>query len=328
MDDCKQHATEIQFKIDESTELNSKIPLAIEFYFKAFLLGNGRRVEAAIDITYMEYLYKIPLTLISIVPNITHHFREYEKMASSDIMDITEEEGKLFSQRIDRKVMFIDNMDNSTIVQKVFHNMTEEYRERCETNNERFETILEEHRSFLNETFFDGPENIIKSITKEKVRFHFIDFLPIQPKIDENLSRMKAAGNTTIELLEEAWYIATSELFYNIASVKALIMIEVDRLNEIIAPGHILYVLQKKQVDQIEDIVKDAFEQLDDEAEQFSNFEKTFLDELKEAVELNATMAKKVYDPQSICEPQWAYTLTGIKVNKIAHEAFVEFYKI
>lgn len=325
----ESHIKEILDKILTVNEWDATIPSTLSYLFNRFMIGVGRLTETAIDQTYMECLYKIPLSLITITPNITSNFEKYVTYVNRDIDTITIEETALFNQRIQRTEATIAAIHphlNVTFVRETLGNLTEEYRVRSKVNHDRFEAIYKLHDHFLS-TEFGRDVDKIAQLAENKTRFHFIDFPPIQSTLNASVDELKAKGNTTMEILEHVWTVSTGELFFKMAEIKAQIAMEMDRLNGI-ASGEIIYVLNPKTSDDMEVIVKAAYEELDKRAFQFSTFEKSFMDDVKKMYAINATLAESIFDPKIVREPEWAYKMAGVLVNRIAHKTFARFYDL
>lgn len=294
------------------------------------MIGDGRRVETAIDQTYMEHLYKVPVALMAITPNITSRFEKFETKASVDIASILREETELFSQkvrRIETSIAGIETTLSPAFVKETLGNLTEDYLTRCKINHEHYEGVYRVHVGFLTNHFEKGVEHI-ERLAEERTRFHFISFPEIQPNINKRMEELHAHGNSTIEQLAEAWNMATIELFQKIADTKASISMEMDNLNQIIAPGNLLRQENFELSEKSESIVKETFDALNKAAFEFSSNEKLFMDEARKAFGSNSTLAEQLYAPISVREPQWAYTITGVYVNQIIHKAFEEFYEL
>lgn len=325
----ESHHNEILDKILTVTEWDATIPLTINYLFNRFMIGVGRLTETAIDQTYMECLYKIPLSLIAITPNITSNFEKYVTFVNQEIDTLTSEETKLFTQRIQRTestIAAIYSYLNVTFIRETLGNLTEEYRVRSKVNHDRFEAIYKIHDQFLN-TEFDRDADKIAQLAENKIRFHFIDFPSIQTTLIASVDEMKAKGNTTVEMLEHVWTMATGELFFRMAEVKAQISMEVDRMNGI-SSGEMIDVVNPKKSDDIEMIVKESFEALDKKAFEFSTFQQSFMEDVKRVYAMNVTLAESIYNPKVVREPEWAYKMAGLLVNRIAHKTFTRFYNL
>lgn len=310
---------------------DTSISQTINVLFKKFMTGDGRRIETEIDQIYMENLYKIPISLMPLSSNITNRFEKFQAIASADIAVLIEEETEVFAQQMQRiEITILQSDDNlsSSFVRETLGNLTEDYLTQCKINHKHFESIHRVHVDFLINHFDQDDARIVHLIEDRRPRFRFIEFKPIQSIIDNRMDEMKRQGNSTIDLLTEAWFVATSQLFDKIAIIKADVSMEMDRINEIIAPSNILYDAQRPMAEKTEEIVIKTFNELNKNAEEFTIFEKEFMIKAVNAFISNAKKAQVLYDPKNVREPQRAYMLAGIYVNQIAHRAFEEFYDI
>lgn len=330
LDITDDHVDAIQMKIMHIDAWDVTIPLTLVYLFERFMTGAGRRTDTNIDQLYMEYLYKIPISLIPAAPNITKTLERYSTIASQDIDVLVVEETALFRQSVDRANQTIASLphSNTTFVRETLGNLTVEFSERCNTNYQRLTAIYEVHADFANFQFNQNEEDIL-ALAVTQVRFRFVEFPAIQPKIVAGVDELRMRGNATFEtLLERAWFVATSELFMGMAQLKADIMMEMDRFNEIVAPGKVFAVEQRIRIDRMEDLVKETMEKLNSRAQQFSVFEQKFMAEAKRVHALNATLAAAIYDAAKVREPQWAYIVAGLHMNQDMQKIYDEFYAV
>lgn len=325
----EDHIDDIQSKILSTNVWDASIPATLCSLFDNFVAGAGHRIDTYIIQLYMMNIYKIPITLTPLTPNITATLMNYYNIANADIATLIDEETLLFEQTVDRVEQTIASLAqvNTTFVRETLGNLTSEFRERCIASYGRFNNIYDVHVNFTN-FVFNANEQGVAALAEPLQRFRFYEFVGIEDKIEEAVERLRMQGAGTFEmLLEQAWFVAVNELVQGITTLKADIMAVVDEYNEFVAPGLVFYTdAQRRRVDGMEQLVIEAFENIKKRTAEFGAIERKFMDEARRVHALNATLAEAIYDADHVLEPQYAYIVTGIQINGDVQKIFDEFY--